>query len=183
MTFRWRMSSNTDCGTSNSVNKDWLGKLFWVLLPAIYLAIPVAAAAVSIQLEPLKRLAAPAADISQLNPKIMMLFEPNCRFCAQQRRQMELLQRYCLAVDHWLVGINGTERALKQQWQAWQTRLPLYAADSTWLRQIGGVDATPTTLFVSANNQLIAKHRGMLSQQQLLEAYQAVTGSDCDLPD
>lgn len=182
MIVGWRMSSDKHDGSTKSDQVSWFGNILLVPLAAIYLATPVTAA-VSIQLEPLQRLAAPAGDISQLTPKIVMFFAPNCRFCAQQQRQMELLQRHCLAVDHWLVGINGTERALKQQWQAWQTRLPLYAADSRWLRQIGGVDATPTTLFVSANNQLLAKHRGMLSQQQLLEAYQAVTGSSCDLPD
>jgi hypothetical protein len=156
--------------------------LLILLLMMSFVAAPVGASPQRLPLELLQRLDIPTTELSHLKPKMIMLFEPDCRFCGLQRQQMEQLQKYCPAVEQWLVGINGTERALKQQWQAWQSRLPLYVADTVWLRQIGGVDATPTTLFVSADHQLLATHRGMLNQTQLLKAYQALSETSCVLP-
>jgi len=156
--------------------------LLTLLLMMSFVAAPLGASPQRLPLELLQRLDAPAAELSHLKPKMIMLFEPNCRFCGLQRQQMEQVQKYCSAVEQWLVGVNGTERALKQQWQAWQSRLPLYVADPVWLRQIGGVDATPTTLFVSADHQLLATHRGMLNQAQLTKAFQALSEAPCVLP-
>lgn len=156
--------------------------LLTLLLMMSFVAAPVGASPQRLPLELLQRLDAPAAELSHLKPKMIMLFEPNCRFCGLQRQQMEQVQKYCPAVEQWLVGVNGTERALKQQWQAWQSRLPLYVADPVWLRQIGGVDATPTTLFVSADHQLLATYRGKLNQAQLTKAFLALSEAPCVLP-
>jgi hypothetical protein len=153
-----------------------------LLLMMSFVAAPVCASSQRLPLELLQRLDIPTAELSHFKPKMIMLFEPDCRFCHIQRQQMEQLLTYCPAVEQWLIGINGTERALKQQWQAWQTRLPLYVAEPVWLRQIGGVDATPTTLFVSADHQLLATHRGMLNQAQLIKAYTALSKASCVLP-
>jgi len=158
-------------------------RLHWWLATWVMFLAPVAASVERLALEQLNRLDQPAGEISLLKPKIMMLFTPACRFCSKQQALMARLQKYCPGAEQWLVGIQSAAPALKQQWQAWQSPLPLYHADVRWLRQIGGVDATPTTLFVTADHQLLAKHRGLLSQQQLLDAYQAITESSCVLPD
>lgn len=78
-----------------------------------------------------------------------------------------------------LVGIRGSERQLRAELRRHRSDLPAFFGTETFVRRVGGVEATPMTLLINASGEEAGRHRGYLNEEQLLAAANWLTDSAC----
>lgn len=113
---------------------------------------------------------------------IAMIYQPDCSWCKKQGRILKKLLEQCpKALNIALIGNQGSRKQLKRELKHFDKKLSAYQAESFFLREIGGVAASPTTLFFDEQGQLIAKRRGYIPQEQFSNAVSQLTHNHCNI--
>ena len=113
---------------------------------------------------------------------IAMVYQPDCPWCEKQELLLRKIKHACDSnVNLALIGNKGSARDLKRELKHFSQNLPAYRADSKFLRKIGGVDASPTTLFFDKKGNIIAKKRGYISPEKLFNAVNIITNKSCSI--
>jgi len=111
---------------------------------------------------------------------ITMIFQPDCSWCKKQGKTLAAAFEQCQSsVNISLVGAKGSKSQLKKALKHYHKSIPAYKADSKFLRNIGGYQASPTTLIYDANGQLVVKKRGFISYEKLAQALELISNGDC----
>lgn len=154
---------------------------FRVLLFLMWLslAIPASASAMTSNVS-LKLLSNHSdASLQQNKPQLLMFYQPDCRWCGLQMQAMQAAQPACEQVVMQLVGIRGSERQLRAELRRHRSDLPAFFGTETFVRQVGGVEATPMTLLLNKSGEEAGRHRGYLNEEQLLAAANWLTDNAC----
>lgn len=114
-------------------------------------------------------------------PQLLMFFAPDCRWCEKQMQQMSQLQSQCGAVRQAVIGIHGSRSALRSELKQQHIHLNAYLSDKRFIRQIGGVPATPYTLVVGADHNIMAMLRGYIEAERLAAITAALSENSCSL--
>lgn len=137
-------------------------------------------------LRPPALLAAPEKNIQltpvEAKPMITMIYQPKCPWCKRQSKTLAKIVEDCS--DHItvnIVGYKGDKKTLKRELKHYAPILPAYLANKRFLRDVGGVKASPTTLFYNAKGQLITKQRGFIETKKLINAASIISNNQCDL--
>lgn len=141
------------------------------------MSVPVSAALSGMSLKVLSD--HPDASLQPKKPQLLMFYQPDCRWCGLQMQAMQAVQSACPQVVMQLVGIRGSDRQLRAELRRHRSELPAFAGTDTFLRKVGGVEATPMTLVLNAQGEEAGRHRGYLDEEQLLAAANWLTGSTC----
>lgn len=113
---------------------------------------------------------------------IAMVYQPDCPWCKKQGLTMASLMSACPEkVNFTLIGNKGDRRQLKRELKHFDRNLPALQADNAFLRSIGGIAASPTTLFYDENGNLLIKRRGYIEPQQFSVAIKQLTRNDCNI--
>lgn len=113
---------------------------------------------------------------------VAMLYQPNCSWCKKLGVTMANLLKTCdKQVNLSLIGNKGNRRQLKRELKHFSQQLAAYQASKAFLRDIGGVAASPTTLFYDQDGKLLAKRRGYIEPQQFSAAIAQLTNSSCKM--
>lgn len=113
---------------------------------------------------------------------IAMVYQPDCSWCKKQELLLRKIQHECNSkVNLALIGNKGNARELKRELKHFDKSLPAYSADNKFLRNIGGIAASPTTLFFDKNGNVIAKKRGYIPSEQLFNAVNIITEKSCSI--
>ncbi len=111
---------------------------------------------------------------------VVMIFQPDCAWCKKQGKLLASVKSQCQQrVNLSLLGYKGSTAALKRELKHFDKSLPAYKARQSFLRQIGGVKASPTTLFYDKQGQLLAKKRGYITPEVLQAALSQLTEQQC----
>ncbi len=105
--------------------------------------------------------------------KIILLsfFEPNCPWCYRQMKVFNKLQDTCNhSIQPVMVGINGNAIALRKDLRKAKVHFPALKANKQ-LRQQFDVPATPWTLMIDAEGQLITTIRGYTPFKDFAEVF------------
>jgi thioredoxin-related protein len=153
------------------------------LLMLVFLWLPVAmsvSASISLFDISLRLLSHhPQASLQQNKPQLLMFYQPDCRWCGLQMQAMQVAQPACEEVVMQLVGIRGSERQLRAELRRHRSDLPAFFGSEIFVRQVGGVAATPMTLLLNAKGEEVRRYRGYLNEEQLLAAANWLTANAC----
>lgn len=112
--------------------------------------------------------------------KVVVVFQPECDWCERQIKDLADIEAQCRAhIKTVLIGSRGKRRALKRELKRFEQSLPALQADKHFIRRLGGVVATPVTLFFDKKGQLLAKRRGYIQKDKLRQAVNIQTKSQC----
>ena len=113
---------------------------------------------------------------------IAMVYQPDCSWCKKQEKLLRQIKQECNnKVNLALIGNKGSARALKRELKYFNKSFPAYKADTKFLRKIGGIAASPTTLFFDRSGNVIAKKRGFIPPAQLFNAVSIMTNKNCSI--
>ncbi|MGB1197923.1 MAG: TlpA family protein disulfide reductase [Thalassotalea sp.] len=113
---------------------------------------------------------------------IALVYQPDCSWCKKQGQWLAKVQQQCAnQVNLALIGNKGSKRQLKRELQHFDRRLPAYLANKAFLRSIGGVAASPTTLFFDKEGKLLAKKRGFIEPKQFINAVATISQQGCNI--
>lgn len=113
---------------------------------------------------------------------IAMVYQPNCSWCKKQEQLLRKIKHECDSnVNLALIGNKGNMRDLKRELKHFNKSLPAYKADNKFLRQVGGIAASPTTLFFDKSGNVLAKKRGYIPPEQLFHAVNIITNKACSI--
>jgi thioredoxin-related protein len=113
---------------------------------------------------------------------ITMIYQPDCTWCKKQGKMLKRLIDKCPEkVNLSLVGNKGNRRQLKRELKHFSKKLVAYQADKTFLRSIGGIAASPTTLFFNYQGKLLAKRRGYIKAKQFFAVVSQLTSNTCNI--
>lgn len=113
---------------------------------------------------------------------IAMVYQPDCSWCKKQEQLLRKIQHECGSdVNLALIGNKGTVRELKRELKHFNKAFPAYKADKKFLHEVGGIAASPTTLFFDKEGNILAKKRGYIPPEQLFNAVNIVTNKSCSI--
>ena len=113
---------------------------------------------------------------------VTMLFQPDCSWCKKQGKALAEAFRQCQSsVNITLVGVKGNKRELKKAFRHYHQDIPAFIADRKFLRDIGGYQASPTTLIYDNEGQLITKKRGFIPYDNLSKALNIISQGNCNI--
>ncbi|HBY87829.1 MAG TPA: hypothetical protein DEO86_18405 [Colwellia sp.] len=113
---------------------------------------------------------------------VVMIYQPDCSWCKKQGKTLSMAYKQCRqSVNIALVGTKGNARQLKKELKHYHENIPAFIADRKFLREIGGYQASPTTLIFSAQGELIMKKRGFITQEKLADALSIVSNRSCQI--
>ncbi len=113
---------------------------------------------------------------------ITMIYQPDCSWCKKQGQFLAKAFTQChSSLNVALIGAKGNIRALKNALKHYHHEIPAYAADSRFLRSIGGYQASPTTLIYDSKGKLIAKKRGFIPQDKLADVLAIISQGSCQI--
>ncbi len=119
------------------------------------------------------------ADFST-KPKVVVIYQPNCQWCEKQISDLAKFQHRCEgSFNTILVGSRGNKRKLTSELKRFDGDFPAFAGSREFLRKIGGVLATPITLFFNQKGKLIGKKRGYLQSTLMQQALAIQTNNNC----
>ena len=108
---------------------------------------------------------------------LLSFFEPNCPWCYRQMKVFNKLDSSCgKHIQPVVVGINGNARALRKELRKAKVGFPALKA-SKELKSIFSVPATPWTLVIDADGQLLTSIRGY----KPLEDFSDIFKQECHL--
>lgn len=97
----------------------------------------------------------------QGKPVIISFFEPECPWCFKQLQDLEQMQLDCQQMIQPLaIGVNGRPAGLKQLFARTRVKFPAFIASNRMLADIGGVPATPISVFIDQEGKLLGAVRG-----------------------
>ena len=113
---------------------------------------------------------------------VAMIFQPDCSWCKKQGKLLELAFKQCQnSMNIALVGTKGNSRQLRKELKHYHDDIPAFIADRKFLRNIGGYQASPTTLIYNEEGKLIAKKRGFISAEKLAGALAIISHDACHI--
>jgi len=113
---------------------------------------------------------------------VSMIFQPNCSWCKKQGQLLAKAFEQCHSIiDITFIGTRGDKRALKHELKHYHHAIPAFMADRQFMREIGGFQASPTTLFYDSNGKLVAKKRGFIKQAPLFAALAFISKEQCQI--
>lgn len=113
---------------------------------------------------------------------IAMVYQPDCSWCKKQEQLLRTIHHECQQdVNFALIGNKGSTQELKRELKHFDKSFPSYKADNKFLRKIGGVAASPTTLFFDKDGNILAKKRGYIPPDQLFNAVNIITNKSCTI--
>lgn len=104
-------------------------------------------------------------------PIAMVFFEEGCGWCLKLMMDLEAIQGQCPnMVQPIAVGIDtGSIHGLKKLARKAAISFPVFLASDSLLAGIGGVEATPYTLFADKRGGYKGRLRGYVSKSKLLD--------------
>ena len=103
-------------------------------------------------------------------PVIISFFEPECSWCFKQLKDLEKLSHRCdQAIQPLAIGVNGATPELKQLFARTRVSFPAFVASKRLQADIGGIPATPISVFIGAQGQLLGATRGYKPLPELYE--------------
>jgi thioredoxin-related protein len=161
----------------------WALNMLFKDIVCLLLLVPCLAQAGNLYQHPLKDLrTTERVSLSQLSAsaKVVVVFQPECDWCEKQIDDLEQLQHQCEnELTTVAVGSRGKRAALKRELKRYHKSLPALQADGQFIRALGGVVATPVTLFFDSNGELLAKRRGYMAKDKLRKVINIQTKSQC----
>jgi len=121
-------------------------------------------------------------SLSQLSSKakVVVIYQPECHWCKKQIADLVQLQHQCRgSFDTVLVGARSNQFKLKSELRYFEGDFPALLANRQFLRDIGGVKATPVSLFFNEKNVLIGKKQGYLPEEQMRKIVDLQTNQTC----
>ena len=119
-----------------------------------------------------------AADLATL----VMIYQPDCSWCKKQGKTLSVAFEQCRgSMNIALVGTKGNARKLKKELKHYHKHIPAFMADRKFLREIGGYQASPTTLVFNAQGELIMKKRGFIAQEKLANVMSIISKGACHI--
>jgi len=113
-------------------------------------------------------------------PKVVVVYQPDCKWCAKQISDLAQFQHSCEGVFNTvLVGSRGSKRTLSLELKRFNSDFPAFAGSRKFLKVIGGVPATPITLFFNNKGELIGKNHGYLENNRMQRALAIQTNNSC----
>jgi thioredoxin-related protein len=113
---------------------------------------------------------------------LVMIFQPDCSWCKKQGKTLSMAYKQCRgSVNIALVGTKGNARKLKKELKHYHKHIPAFIADRKFLREVGGYQASPTTLVFNAQGELIMKKRGFIAQEKLANVMSIISKGTCHL--
>ena len=113
---------------------------------------------------------------------LVMIFQPDCSWCKKQGKTLSMAYKQCRgSVNIALVGTKGNARKLKKELKHYHKHIPAFIADRKFLREVGGYQASPTTLVFNAQGELIMKKRGFIAQEKLANVMSIISKGACHL--
>jgi thioredoxin-related protein len=113
---------------------------------------------------------------------VVMIYQPDCSWCKKQGKTLSMAYKQCRHyVNIALVGTKGNARQLKKELKHYHENIPAFIADRKFLREIGGYQASPTTLIFSAKGELVMKKRGFIAQEKLANAISIISKGSCHI--
>jgi len=147
-----------------------------IFISTLTLCAPVDAKPFALKSLKTEKVIEPMNDVAT----ITMIFQPDCSWCKKQGKTLaEAFEQCQSSVNISLVGAKGSNRQLRKALKHYHKSIPAYKADSKFLREIGGYQASPTTLIYDANGQLITKKRGFISHEKLAQALNIISHGNC----
>lgn len=111
-------------------------------------------------------------------PVLVTFFQPECNWCAKQVRAINKLQEQC-DIEAILIGVGGNRVELRRELRRLRPAFPAYQASPELIEALGGVPATPVTLFGDAEGNFLNWSRGFLPGQKLQELMRAFGQTSC----
>jgi len=118
---------------------------------------------------------------AQGQPHVVMVYQPDCRWCGLQMQDMQRLQQACPWFQMQLVGVHGSQIRLRAELRRYNIDLPAYLGDRRFIQQVGPIEGTPLTLIFDGEQQLIGKRRGYQNEAQLLAVINILSEQHCDV--
>lgn len=113
---------------------------------------------------------------------LAMIYQPDCSWCKKQGKMLVKAFEQCQdSINIALVGTQGNVSQLKKELRHYHKNMPAFIADSHFLRNIGGYQASPTTLIFDQQGLLISKKRGFIAQEKLAKALRIISQGACAL--
>ncbi len=113
---------------------------------------------------------------------ITMIFQPDCSWCKKQGKALTKIFQQCQSsMNVALVGTKGNARQLRKELKHYHQDIPSFIADRKFLRQIGGYQASPTTLIFNDKGELIGNKRGFIPEDKLAKAVNILTDGTCQI--
>lgn len=107
---------------------------------------------------------------------LVSFFEPDCRWCHRQMKAFNQLIRDCDAsLQPVAVGVHGNKQQLRKELRKAKVKYPGLVATKEFVKSVGGVPATPWTLLLDPNGDIIYTFRGYITYKKLSELF----GSEC----
>lgn len=158
-------------------------RLLLIVLASAAAALPVHSIAASTQQLSLKSLHTgeriPAVPNNQL-ATVAMIYQPDCSWCKKQEQYLSQINRQCNSkINLLLIGNNGSVRELKRELKYFDKKIPAFHASRQFLHHIGGVAASPTTVFFDKDGNVLAKKRGYIPPAQLFNAVKVISNQGC----
>lgn len=104
---------------------------------------------------------------------VSMVFQPDCSWCKKQGKTFTTLMEKCSKIINLsLIGNKGERHQLKRELRHFDRNITAYQADHGFLREIGGIAASPTTLFFNSNGDLIGKKKRIYRAEKIGSSHQ-----------
>ena len=111
-----------------------------------------------------------------------MIYQPDCSWCKKQGKILERAFKQCQnSMNIVLVGTKGNTRQLRKELKHYHNDIPAFIADRKFLRDIGGYQASPTTLIYNEKGELIVKKRGFIPEEKLASALAVISRDSCHI--
>jgi len=115
-----------------------------------------------------------SASLEQYRGKTLLLslFEPDCGWCYRQMKTLNRISRECHShLQPISIGINGSAQRLRRELRKAKVSYPALAASQKWLAKLDGVAATPWTLVVDTEGQIVTTLRGYKPYEELQKLF------------
>ncbi len=121
-------------------------------------------------------------SMADFRGKVLLLsfFEPDCPWCYRQMKVFNQIQEQCSEqLQPLSVGIHGTDQKLKPELRRAKVTYPAVRGTPPLLELVGEVPATPWTLILGPEGQLLGTWRGYLKFEQAQTLFPEL----CPLPE
>lgn len=125
-----------------------------------------------------------ALETFEGTPTLLTFFEPECPWCARQMKDYGKLRDQCRhPLNTVLVGIHGNGQRLRMTLRRYRaTDLPAFMATPQLLERTGPVPATPYTLVLNAEGQVVTTLRGYVPLSKLCQVAAILNGEQASAP-
>lgn len=115
--------------------------------------------------------------------RVAIIYQPDCEWCEKQAKDLSALSEGCETLTALLLGTKGSKRKLRASAAKMSASLPAFEASKPLLRKVGGVPATPITLVIDDDDQVVAQRRAYMPKAQLREVLQIISDGHCPITD